>query len=268
ITKLRKMGVAVVPYLVDVLTNDTSVTARKGASVIFLYEPTFTQRAIPTLIKAFEDSDPIVRELAVSAFANSEVGIAGKAALPALIRAFKSHGDKNVRSCAASALRCVGGGDKDTVQALVDALKTEKDDGVRFSIVRALIGPGRGVSIAKIAVPALIAVLSKDKHGGVRQTAMNSIAWYFENGRSAVPALAKVLRNEKDREVRYFAVDALGKVGGDDALIALISGLKDKDNGVRETVKSKLEFMGEPATGLLKRALKMEKEESATTRVR
>lgn len=171
-------------------------------------------------------------------------------------------------SCAASALRCVGGGDKDTVQVLVDALKTEKDYGVRYSIADALMVPGRDISIAKIAVPALIAVLSKDKHGGIRQTAMNSIARYFEYGRSAVPALAEVLHNEKDREVRYFAVDALGKVGGDDALIALISGLKDKDSGVRESVKSSLEFIGKPATGLLKLALKMEKEESVRQSIR
>lgn len=192
ITKLQKMGVAVVPYLVEVLANDTSVTARRSASVVFMFEPTFTQRAIPTLIKAFEDSDPIVREHAVRAFSVTGVGAVGKAALPALIRAFKSDEDKNVRRQAASALRCVGDGDKDTVQALVDALKTEKDDGVRYSIADALMVPGRDISIAKIAVPALIEVLLKEEKGGIRQTAMNSIAWYFEHGRSAVPALGFV----------------------------------------------------------------------------
>lgn len=258
-SELHKMGKPALPYLVKALTSEKNVPLRRAVAGFFLSESDLAKAAIPVLITALSDKDEGVREEAALAFVN--LGDLAKAALPALQKAFRQDKAWAVRSCAASAAKSVGGANNATAKLLADALKTEKDVRVRYTIAESLMTPGSDASVADIAIPALIALVRNEKHVGVRQTAMNSIGWYFDKGRAATSTLAEVLKNEKDKEVRYFAIDALEKVGGDDAVKALIAGLRDKDSGVRESVASALSMAGRSALPLLQSALETERDE-------
>ena len=53
---------------------------------------------------------------------------------------------------------------------------------------------------------------------------------------AAIGALGNILREDADREIRRRALDALRRIGGDDAARALEQGLGDADRELRATV--------------------------------
>lgn len=258
-SELHKMGKPALPYLVKALTSEKRAWLRLAAASFIRKESDLAKAAIPALITALSDKDEAVRGEAAWAFVN--LGEEAKAALPALQKAFRQDKAWTVRSGSALAVMRVGGANSATAKFLADALKTEKDVRVRRTIAESFMTPGSDASVADIAIPALIALVQNEKGFGVRQAAMDSIGWYFDKGRAATSTLADVLKNEKDKATRLFAIDALEKVGGDDAVKALIAGLRDKDSGVRESVASALGMAGRSALPLLQSALETEQDE-------
>ena len=93
------------------------------------------------------------------------------------------------------------------IKELIEHLKY-KDDSVRWYAAEALgrIGPD-----AKESVPALIDALKKDKDDYVRGAADEVLGRIGPDAKKAVPALIGALK-DKDDEVRGAADEALGKI--------------------------------------------------------
>ncbi|MBI1929627.1 HEAT repeat domain-containing protein [Candidatus Poribacteria bacterium] len=134
--------------------------------------------------------------------------IAGRAAVPGLIRVFKEVKDSEV--CMSISLALVAIGDRG-VPALFEALRDENMR-TRRAVARAL---GRIGNLA--AVPALIKVL-RDKHAPVRTSAAEALGAIGDP--AAVPALIEALR-DKSRYVRREAVEALRNIGTPEAIEAV-----------------------------------------------
>jgi HEAT repeat protein len=115
----------------------------------------------------------------------------------------------DVRYSAADALGPVGADPDKAVPALLAMLKDETDGGGRLAVARALGAFGRA---AAAAIPALRELLRHDDKGGwPAAEAIGKIG-----GPDAVPALVEALQS-KDNQLRYTAMEWLGKLGGVDA---------------------------------------------------
>ncbi|HEX7896905.1 MAG TPA: HEAT repeat domain-containing protein [Planctomycetota bacterium] len=213
---------------------------------------------VPALIDALKDADAGVRWSAAESL--GRIGVAAKAAVPALTAALD---DKEVRSIAADALAAMGPEAKPAIPGLVKIIRTEKDRPLRytagvalFRIDKASAGPaspllaeelrnpdGRArhdaitllVSIGPAgqeATPVLIEML-KDKASYARHMASHALG-YGRDPRAAAPLLEAF---EKDAEivVRNTAIQSLGLLGPDAkaAVPALEARLKDPDVGTR-----------------------------------
>jgi HEAT repeat protein len=138
-----------------------------------------------------------------AAYAATELGRLGrkaKSAAPQLLKALK-HTDAQVRVDAADALGRVGADPEKAVAALIALLKDDPEREVRRSAAAALGNLG----------PAAV---------------------------SAVPALRQAMRGEGGGW--WVAADAIGKIGGPDAVSALVEALESKDGDVRLTAIKRL----------------------------
>ncbi|WP_321422449.1 HEAT repeat domain-containing protein [uncultured Methanobacterium sp.] len=203
-------------------------------------------RAIPALIDSMED-DPDEEVRLKSAWALGELG--NEEAVDALITALE---DKNwsVRRTSANALGRIG--DHRAVPYLIKALE-DNDWHVRKYAAVSL-----GKMQDKQAIPVLLEAMD-DEDADVRWKAMLALG---KLGESAVPPLIKTLKN-KNWRVRAKAAEVLGKIGGEDALHALINLLvgrtTDKNRHVRGKAAEALGRIGdEQAFEALKNAQKDE----------
>ncbi|EKF85819.1 HEAT repeat domain-containing protein [Methanobacterium formicicum] len=203
-------------------------------------------RAIPALIDSMEN-DPDEEVRLKSAWALGELGNEG--AVDALITALE---DKNwsVRRTSANALGRIG--DHRAVPYLIKALE-DNDWHVRKYAAVSL-----GKMQDKQAIPILLEAMD-DEDADVRWKAMLALG---KLGESAVPPLVKTLKN-KNWRMRAKAAEVLGKIGGEDALHALINLLvgrtTDKNRHVRGKAAEALGRIGdEEAFEALKNAQKDE----------
>ena len=224
-----------VPNLLLSFKDESIEPSERGSSL-----KSIGKDAVPALIAALQDPDPIIRRGATSALKG--IGKDAKDAIQALVLVLKTDKDASVRSSAASALGRIEKDAKEAVPALVLVLKTDKDSSVRSSAAYALgsIGPE-----ARNAVPDLVAVL-KDKDKPVILIAITALGGI---GKEAVPALVAALQ-DSDSTIRYEAANALRLVGKDakEAVPALVLALKtDKDASVRSSAASALGSIGPEA---------------------
>ncbi|MDO5835267.1 MAG: HEAT repeat domain-containing protein [Methanobacterium sp.] len=189
-------------------------------------------RAIKPLIQAMEnDPDEEVRLKAT--WALGEIG--NPEAVDALIAALEDN-SWSVRRNAANALGMIG--DHRAVPYLIKSLE-DNDWHVRKYAA---------VSLGKMrdekAIPVLLEAMD-DEDADVRWKAMLALG---NLGESAVPALIKTLKN-KNWRVRAKSAEVLGKIGGEEALEALICilGKKvDKHRHVRGKAAEALGRIGDP----------------------
>ena len=133
--------------------------------------------------------------------------------------------DVTVRRAAASALGNIDPSAAETVRALVQALKEDKDDQARANAARALNG-----SAAKTITGELILALKEDKSAGVREAAAFTL-----RTASADPALLAALRAAcDDKQSARLQAEAAMSVAvlvpdDKDAIGVLTSALSDKD---------------------------------------
>lgn len=131
------------------------------------------------------------------------------------------------------------------VATLVERLRREPEPGVRENLTWAIVQHGAG---------ALTAVLPwlEDPHAGVRLRMVHVLSKLRD--RAAAPALVRRLA-DADAAVRAKAAFALGQVGGDEALVALVGTLGSDDPLLADAVVSALERFGaaavEPLVGAL-----------------
>lgn len=128
-------------------------------------------------------------------------------------------------------------GDEQLVVALIGALRSEENAGMRNSAAEVLIKAG------KHAVPFLIKIL-KDPDRDIRKFAADILKEIGD--RTAVSSLIDALR-DPDNNVSSAAAEALGKIGGEDVVNSLVPILSEDDLWLRF---SALEAMGRIGKGL------------------
>nr|WP_319374246.1 HEAT repeat domain-containing protein [uncultured Methanobacterium sp.] len=254
--------------LIRALKDQDYLTRKEAARAL---KKVGDERAVPALIEALRykswHSDYIILSSVRENSAEALGKIGDTRAIPALIDSMKDDPDEEVRLKATWALGELG--DQEAVDALITALE-DKNWGVRRTAANALgmIGDDRAVpylikaledndwhvrkyaavSLGKMqdkrAIPVLLEAMD-DEDADVRWKAMLALG---KLGESAVPPLIKTLKN-KNWRVRSKSAEVLGKIGGADALHALISLLvgrtTDKNRHVRGKAAEALGRIGD-----------------------
>ncbi|MBI2480267.1 MAG: HEAT repeat domain-containing protein [Planctomycetia bacterium] len=249
LAELRAGAAAAVPALVAALGDgDEEIVWHAARALGAVGEAAAT--AVPKLAALLDDDRPKVR-----AYAAYALGSVGKPALSAADRLIELAFDKEalVRRAALRALRQIDPPQdktlplvikileqgemsvilpalhslaeqgKDAVPRLRNALSIEQAQ-YWACLVLAEIGPD-----AADAVPEIQAVL-KSKNPDVRLEALVALGEIGPAAESAVPSVVALAENDEFKHVRYAAVYALGKIGGDGAATASIrKGMKSDD---------------------------------------
>lgn len=164
----------------------------------------------------------------------------GAAAIPDLIT-WSQDSDSLVRSVAITSLGWVGKEPKVVVPALIAALRDSDDsqDGWRIK-EEAAEALGAFGGEARDSIPVLINAL-KDRDWQTREAAITSLGAICEDRDRDVlaPLLAKRLEYDDGRN-RHAAAAVLGRLGGKVAFDALMRATNDPDIWVREEVSSSL----------------------------
>jgi HEAT repeat protein len=148
--------------------------------------------------------------------------------------------DKNVRVEAAVRLGTLG--NQDAVPALVEALRTDPDFFVAETVTWALVRCGA------VAVEPVIALLD-DGSALARARAAHALSKLGDA--RAVPALIDRLDRPDEWAVREKCVLALGRLGGDEAIGALVALLGAAHPELATMVSQALESLGEPTVPAL-----------------
>ncbi len=159
--------------------------------------------AVPSLLGAAVDADPIVRERAVEAL--GKIGSTDDKTIRSLIRRFSDE-DPFIAGKAATALAAMGG---PAVDHLTKSLADKSDD-VRWCSAIAL---GKIAPAGARAIPFLQAAL-QDKNPDVRWCAAIALGKFKAEAAPAVPELFALL-NDDDRDVRWAAYASIGKIDGE-----------------------------------------------------
>ncbi len=160
---------------------------------------------------------------------------------------------------AAAELGKLGRQAKSAAPQLLDAVK-HTDAHVRVEAAGAL---GRVGADREKVVAALIALLKDDPEREVRRSVAGALGEIGPAAAPAVPTLREALRGEGGGW--WVAADAIGKIGGPDAVPALVEALGSKDNDVRLTAIKRLGELGGAAASAaeaLKKARKSDSRES------
>ncbi|NER98448.1 MAG: NACHT domain-containing protein [Symploca sp. SIO1B1] len=194
---------------------------------------TKSDKAIPELIKALEDSDVEVCRSAADALGK----IGSDTAVPALINALEYSNSSNyhLRWNTVNALEKIGS--DAAVPTLINALQYSDSD-VRKRAAEAL-----GEIGSDAAVPALINAL-QHSDSGVRKRAADALGKIGSD--TAVSALINALEHSNS-VVCWNAAEVLGKIGSDSTVPALINALQHSNFDVRQRVAEALGKIGSDA---------------------
>ena len=216
--------------------------------------------AASALMKAVQDSDSTVRSAAIDALGS--IGPKAKAALPVLTPLLND-GDKSVRAAAAAALfRIDRRKAQATVAVFIEELR-ETDTRSRWHALNYL-RKMREEAKEAVPVPLLIDALA-DPDFGVRGMAAEMLGEIGLKAEPAVPALRKALQSN-DVWIRGSAALALVRIMGTKATMAvpaLIDGLDDEDQDLREDNLRALQTMGSLAKEALPALLWLAKKDDA-----
>ena len=210
------------------------------------------EQSVPLFVKQLEDPDPRMRRTALRALdklAKPDTKVGDVTVADAVRNVLKNDKDSTVRATAVPVLA-----DLLKERAVPDllALSTDLDAAVRLEAAGALAG------IGKPAADALVAFAS-DADPNVRSMAIEGIGQV--GGPKQVPVLVKAAEttSKGSKQVRIAAANALGAIGGADAMAALGKLAKDADPGVRQATAVALGKAGGPkAKELLEQLLKDE----------
>jgi HEAT repeat protein len=151
-----------------------------------------------------------VAERAAAAWAFTQMGTAGRAALGDLTRSLADP-DHEVRGLVALALRDAGPLSDSTIDALASRL-VDPDDGVRMASAWAIAAQGRR---AMRVFPALIAAgKAQPQHPHVQRAVADALGAIGPDAREALPVLEELAKAPR---VRWNANAAIKKIRGESA---------------------------------------------------
>ncbi len=206
-----------------------------------------TDTVIPGLIYALHDSDQAVRRMTVYTLIDYKP--APKAAISALLEALKKDKNQEVRYLAAIALGVAGKGDKRVVPVLIEALD---DWNIRPGAINGLASLG---AEAEEAVPAIVKVMNAPypavapDHYSEKtlQLAVNSFGRIGSGAVKAIPTLLDILRDKKkSTTLRVDAADSLAKIGRvSDEVLSALEAVAHEEEPFGEAAKKAIEKLRE-----------------------
>jgi len=189
---------------------------------------------VSLLSERLKNPSPLVRSYAARALGDS--GEAARAVARDLVP-LAGDPDPLVRREAAHALLKIRP-DREIIRPLIKKLLAESDPGTRNRILNAI------ADLGKAAVPNLIEALKDDEAAPYACVVLGTIG---PEAAEAAPALAERLKAEKRPEVRQQLAMALGAVGTEKAVPALIQELSDAREATRVAAAFGLGRIGPPA---------------------
>ena len=234
-------GVAAGPdisQLVKVAGNAQS-SQRLGAIQALELQGSGAKTAIPILIDAMKDSDPVISAAAAQALEG--IGPPPKEGLRILLTALRD-ANTSVRLYALSALSKIGQ-DADFATSAVVAALADPDVQVRQRAAFALAKIGK---LDKAIVFSALESAFVDSDKGVRVAVVQAVAEIDSPEPAQIRFLAKAV-DDRSADVRVAAIDCLRKLGprAKEALPALTIALKDQDREVRSRVGQAMSAVGE-----------------------
>jgi HEAT repeat protein len=195
------------------------------------------EAALPALIEALEDEDPMVR-YAVAGVLPCLVDRPRPAVVAALLKRMDADPEVSVRLAATRAMADISKVDAAVIPALIDLLDTPWD-ARKFYIY----GQAKNAlaEIGPPTIPALIRAMTEPKPLSHRAVACpNALAEIGPAAKDAVPVLIEAMKDKTPgtHEIRKSAANALEAIGPDarEALPVLIESLNDVEGAVRHRV--------------------------------
>lgn len=246
------------PALVEVLGEDSELVITAADALAKIGDP----RAFDALLALVGDPNAAVRQAAVGAL-NS----LGSPEMPGRVAPLLEDADPNLRESAVKIAgyfgypECVGlllercrDEDERVRRAAVEHLPFLEDERATPALVRALrhetpkVRAAAAGAMAQAEGPDVSASLIEalgDEDSWVRYFAARSLGRL--NVAESAEALARLARNDKANHVRIAAVEALGSVGGETAVAAVIPLLKSSEPDVVRVAIAALGRMENPA---------------------
>jgi hypothetical protein len=199
--------------------------------------PAEAEAALAGLIRALDDDDHLVREVAVEGL--HEMGAKASRACNPLIARLARDPDVRVRGQAARVLPAIATDRPTVIPALIGVVGTDASASVRSAAIDALtrLGPE-----ASAALPTLIGSLERDSVPAVRGMSAWAIARIAPGDPMTIASLARALKRESAAHVRAAAAEALGRIGqtAAAAVPSLDNSLMDPDPSVRTEAETAL----------------------------
>lgn len=188
-----------IPICVWLLKNADEPAVRLRAAETLQKMGKEADSAGPDLVLCFQDSDPLVRAVAVRAVGDLAPNVPG--AVTGLIRLFPD----------VEAIRAVAKFKQEGSEAIPKLIELTKhtDHIVRRQSVRAL---GKMGVPALTSLPSLISLIETDPEAGVREQSAEAIGEMGPAAAEGIPVLVKALK-DPDAMVRRDAVRSLGQMG-------------------------------------------------------
>lgn len=229
---------AEVARLIEKLAKDEMASQRRAAARALGNLGMRGKAAIPALVRALDDPDSSVRDEAENALKKF-----GEAAVPEVLVKLKDP-DEFVRLRAVSVLGGIG---PDAKAALpdIEAAKADSSEFVRNAAVEAEF---RIRVEAKSLIP-----LFKEKDEEKRMYAVKACGYLGPHAKPVLAELCQVLRTDKSKEIRREAARSIARMGREarDAIPALTAALGDADDAVKLHALQALAEIGPDARSAL-----------------
>jgi hypothetical protein len=200
--RLEKDAQPAVPDLVTAIADKDPVVREEAIIAVREIGPRYSGFA-PAILRALGDPEPHVRTQ--TALAAGALGPRAKVAVPALTELLRDP-DQYVLEAAFQTLKDIHGFDAAAVPALADLLKPNSPMQMGAVIALTELGPR-----AKAAVPALAASL-RPGNPHLACEAINALIRIGPEARAALPALHRFLEAPINRDVHDLAAEAIRKI--------------------------------------------------------
>jgi HEAT repeat protein len=238
IGKLERIASSAVSDLGEALKDQAGPVrsaAAEALGVFSAFDAEIARDWVSPLAACLKDGDTTVRMNA--AYALARMGASAAAAVSALSDAVGGDKEIAVRKESAKALAAIGPKASDATPALIKALQDTNSD-VRMQAAYAL---GRIGSDAVAALPGLMKAV-KDKDKSVRCHAIHAIGAFGKAATPAIPELIGAVKDDVVADVRLAAIEELAAFGADarSALDVLMVASRDGKPAIREAAQDAL----------------------------